>query len=326
MKTSILPIDPASYVRHRLHGEDRDWIETNCYVDVWIELLHALGHEPIAALPFTFGIDFEGDQWTFFKYPLADLYDLYGIDVQELNIWRSLIDQVEEQVRLGRPVLVEVDSYYLPDTAGTSYRTAHVKTTVAVQELDQAAHHLGYFHAQGYYHLAGEDFVRIFRLDIEGNDDGWLPPYVEFAKLDPARRPSPGEVLAGSRALLTAHMKRRPVSNPVVAFRRRFDEDLAWLKEQTLESFHQYSFATLRQIGACAELASTYLHWLADQDAPEFTPVAGEFAGLSGASKTLQFKLARVVGRKRELDFTPMLDEMETRWSRGMEQLDTLVS
>ena len=57
----------------RIHRADRDWAETNCYVDIWIELLHAWGFEPIAALPFTFGIDFEGDQWTFYKPPLADL-------------------------------------------------------------------------------------------------------------------------------------------------------------------------------------------------------------------------------------------------------------
>lgn len=326
MKTAILSLDPQTYVRHLLHGEGRDWIETNCYVDVWIELLHALDYEPIAALPFTFGIDFEGDQWTFFKYPLSDLYDLYGLDVQELNIWRSLIDHVEEQVRLGRPVLVEVDSYYLPDTSGTSYRTEHVKTTIAVQELDQDSRHLGYFHAQAYYHLGGEDFVRIFHLDADGSDDGWLPPYVEFVKLEQALTPGPEEVLSGSRRLLADHVKRRPSANPVVAFRRRFEQDMAWLREQTLEMFHQYSFATLRQLGACSELAGTYLQWLVDQGATEFHPLVEEFGGLSSAAKTMQFKLARVVGRKRDMDLTPILDDMEGRWTRGMEQLDTLVS
>ena len=67
-------------------------------------------------LPFTVRIDFEGDQWTFFKFPHADLLTLYGLDVQEMNPWLSLVGHVEEQVALGRPVLVELDSYYLPDT------------------------------------------------------------------------------------------------------------------------------------------------------------------------------------------------------------------
>ena len=69
-----LKLEPALYQRHRLHTQERSWAETNCYVDIWIELLHAWGFEPIAALPFTVAIDFEGDQWTFFKFPHADLY------------------------------------------------------------------------------------------------------------------------------------------------------------------------------------------------------------------------------------------------------------
>ncbi|HED35455.1 MAG TPA: DUF1839 family protein, partial [Gammaproteobacteria bacterium] len=132
----LLTLDPASYTRHRIHTQERDWAETNCYVDIWIELLHALGHEPLAVMPFTLAIDFEGDQWTFFKPPLADIYELYGIDVQELALWQPLVQHVEQQVALGKPVLVELDSYYLPDTAGMAYRLAHVKSTVAVVEID----------------------------------------------------------------------------------------------------------------------------------------------------------------------------------------------
>src|SRR5207253_8592962 len=91
MMRQILPLDPARYRRHAIHGENRVWAETNCYVDVWVELLHAWGFDPVAALSFTLAIDFEGDQWTFFKYPLGDLYQLYGLDVQELAIWRPLV-------------------------------------------------------------------------------------------------------------------------------------------------------------------------------------------------------------------------------------------
>src|SRR5215210_7588750 len=108
---------PETSRPHAIHQPGRIWAHTNCYADVWIELLHALGVEPTASLAFTLAIDFEGDQWTFFKCPLADLYELYGIDVQELAIWRELAVHVAEQVVRGRPVLVEVDSFYLPDTA-----------------------------------------------------------------------------------------------------------------------------------------------------------------------------------------------------------------
>jgi hypothetical protein len=46
--------------------------------DVWIELLHAMDLEPHAMLAFTLAVDFEGDQWTFFKPTPGDLWALYG--------------------------------------------------------------------------------------------------------------------------------------------------------------------------------------------------------------------------------------------------------
>ena len=64
---AIPGLDPAHYRRHAIHGEDRGWAETNCYTDVMVELVHSAGHEPEAMLAFTLAIDFEGDQWTFFK-------------------------------------------------------------------------------------------------------------------------------------------------------------------------------------------------------------------------------------------------------------------
>ena len=82
--TRLLPIDAATYVPSPLHAEDRTWIETNCYVDVWLELLHALGLETGPALAFTLAVDFEGDQWQFFKFPAEDLQRLYGIEVAEI--------------------------------------------------------------------------------------------------------------------------------------------------------------------------------------------------------------------------------------------------
>ena len=94
----ILKLDPASYERHAIHGDGRCWAETNCYVDVLIELIHALGFDPVAALPFTIAIDFEVDQWTFFKYPHRDLLEMYGMHIEELNPWVSLAQHVEEQV------------------------------------------------------------------------------------------------------------------------------------------------------------------------------------------------------------------------------------
>ncbi len=172
MKHCLWDLDAAAYERHALHRGDRAWPESNCYVDLWVELLHTAGAEPVAALPFTLGIDLLGDQWTFFKFPPADLELLYGVEVVELNVWRSLPAHVSEQVVLGRPVIVEVDAFYLPDTAGTSYGVEHVKTSIAIQAVDEHAGRLGYFHNSGYFELCGKDFAGVFRLQ-QRDDPVW---------------------------------------------------------------------------------------------------------------------------------------------------------
>ena len=74
--------------------------------------------------------DYEGDQFTFFKYQHDDLEQLYGVVVSELMMYPSWEDRIAEQIRIGRAVLIEVDGYYLPDTRTTCYRTQHTKTTI----------------------------------------------------------------------------------------------------------------------------------------------------------------------------------------------------
>jgi hypothetical protein len=315
----IIPLDPARYQRHPIHGENRDWAETNCYVDVWIELLHALGFEPIAALPFTLGIDFEGDQWTFFKFPLVDIYELYGLDVQELAIWYSLVEHVEEQVGRGRPVLVELDSYFLPDTAGTAYQREHVKSTVAVTEIDTANHHMGYFHGQGYFHLDGQDFMSVFRINGQP-DPAVLPPYVEFVKAQRREKLEGPALLEASLQLLRKHLQLLPEVNPFKSFQASFQRDLDWLMGEDLKTFHLYSFATLRQYGACFELSATYVKWLADQGQCDLEEAISAFSEISIGAKTFQFQLARAMNRKKSLNMSA-LDEMALSWEKGMQLL-----
>lgn len=306
MTRQVLDLDPATYRRHPIHGEERVWAETNCYVDLWVELLHALGREPIAALPFTLAIDFEGDQWTFFKFPLSDLYDLYGVDVQELAIWRPLTAHLEEQIGRGRPVLVELDSYYLPDTAGTAYQTAHVKTTVAAVKIDVDQQLLGYFHNAGYYELHGDDFKAV--LQPQG-----LPPYVEFVKV----REASGDEVQTSLRHLRKHLQLVPDVNPFTSFRERFARDLDDLLRESLDAFHQYSFATLRQLGACYELSATYLEWLAANGESGLEEPTRALREISESAKAFQFQLARAMARRKPLDLTP-LDAMGERWERAI--------
>ena len=319
MTKQVFPLDPEHYVRHVIHAQDRNWAETNCYVDVWIELLHAWGFEPIAALPFTLAIDFEGDQWAFFKFPLADLWELYGLDVQELAIWRTVVLHVEEQIERGRPVLVELDSFYLPDTAGTAYKIQHQKTTVAAIDIDSQNQRLGYFHGQGYYHLHGEDFVNIFNL--EGvKHPAVLPPYAEFVKRRSSVALAGDDLVKMSLKLLRRQLHMLPEVNPFEKFKPRFEADLQWLTNEPIETFHQYSFATLRQFGSCFELAATYLRWLQTQAVCQLERPIAAFSELSTGAKTMQFQLARAMARKKPIDLS-IPDQMATTWETAVADL-----
>ncbi|WP_010587319.1 DUF1839 family protein [Schlesneria paludicola] len=322
MSNHVFPLDPTTYQRHAIHSGERQWAETNCYVDVWIELLHAWGFEPIAALPFTLTADFEGDQWTFFKFPHVDLYQLFGLEIQELMIWRPLVKHLEEQVSLGRPVLVELDSYYLPDTAGTAYQREHMKSTVAVIEIDPANQHLGYFHGQGYYHLSGDDFAKILHLSGFPHPSV-LPPYVEIVKRSNALALVGEALTRASVDRLKVELHKLPAANPFHKFKPRFEADLQWLANEPIETFHQYSFATLRQFGACYELSATYLKWLQARGIARLERAIDVYEGLSSGAKTMQFQLARAMARKRTLDLTP-IDQMATQWQLATDDLKSL--
>ena len=317
---SILELDPATYERHAIHGEGRCWAETNCYVDVLIELIHALGFDPVAALAFTIPVDFEIDQWTFFKYGHDDLLEMYGMQIEELNPWVSLAKHVEEQVEAGRPVLVEVDSWFLPDTAGTAYQSDHVKSTVAVNEIDIASAHMGYFHGQGYYHVDGDDFRNLFQIDGLVHER-MLPAYIELVKLrkDPAEIRN-DELLEQSLASLRRHLRLLPETNPFDAFQARFEQDLEWLRQEPIETFHGYSFATLRQYGACFELGETYLRWLEARGERGLTDSIEAYRKISETAKVFQFKLARSIARKKELDLAPLV-EMGQLWQQANDPL-----
>jgi len=317
---SIIELDAANYGRHSIHGEDRVWSETNCYVDVLIELIHALRFDPVAGLAFTLSVDFEVDQWTFFKYQHRDLLEMYGMHIEELNPWVSLAEHVSEQVNNRRPVLVEVDSFFLPDTAGTSYKSDHVKSTIAVNEISIESEHMGYFHGQGYYHVDGSDFRDLFQLDGLVHDR-MLPPYIELVKL--LKQPEDidaDELLAQSIASLARQLQVLPRTNPFERFKERFEADLEWLMSEPIETFHGYSFATLRQYGACFELVETYLRWLQDRGETGLSDSIDAFKAITDSAKVYQFKLARTIARKKPLDSAP-LDQMAELWHKGTEPL-----
>ncbi|MBN4093735.1 MULTISPECIES: DUF1839 family protein [Methylobacterium] len=302
------------YVPHPLHDSGRDWPETNCYVDLWIELLHGRGLVPEAMLGFTLRQDFEGDQFTFFKPPTGDIERLYGLEVLELAVYGGLENHAVIQAAAGRPVLVEVDAIYLPDTQGTTYGREHGKTTIGILALDPAAQELDYLHNAGRFRLAGKDYAGIF-------GPATLPPYAEFVK---TVAPSLGaaDLPAVARELLVRHRARAPRRNPVLAFRDTLAATAAELVVRPLSVFHAYAFNTTRQLGGNFEMLASHLTWLEDREADGFGPAAAAAADLSREAKAFQFQLARAFHRRSAEGLAPRLDRLAATYDRVFADLD----
>lgn len=313
------------HASHSLHQGDRVWQETNCYIDLWIELLHGFGLEPRAAFGFTVTQDFEGDQFTFFKFPLEDIERLYGIQVQELAIYDSLEDRVLAQTQRGHTVLVEVDGYYLPNTRATSYRRQHPKTSVGIDFVDPVGKRLGYFHNTGYHRLEGEDYDGVFRkLPQFANQPDLLFPYAELAKQ--VRPALSGTALAEASAdLLCGHLERRPMRNPITQWRAAFPQHLETLLARGEPYFHPYSFNLMRQLGANFEFLSKYLVWLTDQgyDIPQSIPQAAQ--KIASEAMVMQFRLVRAMARGRRDTCDDCFDVLEAAYDNTVPPLAALI-
>lgn len=298
---------PARYKPHALHDGTRDWPETNCYIDVWIEILNAIGEDPTAALGFTACQDFEGDHFTFQKFPLDDLAEGFGLAVQELAIYDSLEAHVVEQTSRGRMVLIEVDGFFLPDTRGVSYRTEHTKTTVAINRIDPGWRQIDYFHGSGFYTLTEEDYDAVLMRHASADA---LFPYAEFVKFERRKPLDPAAALR----ILRRHLARRPADNPVLAFRERLRDQVAAAADRPNGFLHKYAFNTARQLGMNFELLGSHLGWLASTGvvAASLGPSIESCKALSSGAKSFQFQLARAVARRRfdtiESNVDPLVD------------------
>jgi hypothetical protein len=317
--TTLLGLDPLSYTPSLLHHPDRTFRETNCYVDIWIELLHAHGIDPSSALSFTCAVDFEGDQWTFFKPAPDGLLRLYGIDVHEMQLYRPVVDHVLEQLQAGRTMIIEVDSFYLPDTQATAYRRAHVKSSIAIEAVDPAGERLRYFHGTGLYELCGEDYRGVFRLGRAFSEDV-LPPYSEIVRFDAGPRLAGEALRTAARESLRDHLACKPRRNPWLAFGQRLSADLPALLAGTDTAYHAYAFATVRQCGAAFELARSFVEWLTGPSGPHARSALDALDRQVNGAKALLFRLAR----RRAFDPAPAIAQLAADWEAATTALERL--
>ncbi len=317
-RTDVLKLEPAGYQCHALHGPDRVWTETNCAADLWIEALHALGHDPVAGLGFTLASDFDGSQWRMFTYPDETLFVLYGIGVSELNVWRPLRSHVAEELGAGNLVAFDADAWWLPDTAGLTYRCAHQKTTVLASMIDLERGRLGYLHNTGYYELDGEDFEALLPADPPPET---MPPFTLQVRPTDRRPRGPVDDLDDLVLRLAAsHVARRPLGDPVTRMAARVAADLPWLRDAGLDTFHRWAFGTVRQCGANAELASAFATRLDASGVAGAAESARALGEVAVGMKAAEMALARAV-RGRDIDVAALFAPLSLRWSLGIGML-----
>ncbi len=316
-------LQASQHDRHDLHHGDRLWPEKNCYVDLWIEILHARGLNPLALLPFTVGVDFEDDQWTFFKPSHDEILRLYGIKVHELTVWKPLLAHVTTHLSAGRLVSLEVDAFWLPDTQGTDYQHKHSKTTIAINRVDLANQTLGYFHNAGYFEAHGLDARQL--LHMEPTEPA-LPLFAELISFD-ARPVCPTDRLKqASLQTMRQHLASLPTSNPVERFAARFAADLPELQSKGLPYYHAWAFAGIRQWGAACELTAAWLTWMEDALPSDSPDVAASFTRMSQDAKTLILKGARAVMSTKPFDPVAQLQGPINQWAPMMTSLQQLIS
>ena len=320
---AIPGLDAVTYQRHSLHAEPMVWVEKNCYVDVWIELLHALGLDPLPALAFTLAIDFEGDQWTFFKPSHLELWQLYGVDVQELNVWRPLIDHAVEHLTAGKLIGTEADAYWLPDTAGTDYRAAHTKSTIILNDIDVEARRLGYFHNAAYHALDGDDFIQLFRLDAPP-DPTFMPLFAELVRIDRVVRRTEPDLARLSMRMLETTVQRLPSTNPVAAFSERLLSEFNAMPAKGLGHYHAWAFANTRQLGAAFEVGGHFLAWMQRHGMPNLLAAVAAATRLSAACKALILRGARSATTGKTQGIVELLRSMAADWQTVTDGLRSL--
>jgi hypothetical protein len=275
----------------------------------------------------TLAIDFEGDQWTFYKPSHTDLYVLYGIQVEELTLWKGLVPHVVEQVDRVRIPLVEVDSFYLPDTEGRDYGTTHTKTTVGIESIDPSREYLRYFHNRGRFTLTGADYRGVLRLEPEASDSD-LMPYAEIAKVDRVRRLDKGVLFQACREIVLRAMGRRPTVNPIARYAASVEADLSALIASEADGhdlYDLYAFASIRQCGSGFAFSADCLRWLAEEEGgarAAWVEAANCFARISSLASMLVLKMARIVHSGRSKDLSETFDEMASCWEQGMVAID----
>lgn len=298
---------------HALHSLERDWPETNCDLDLWIEVLGLRGFQPEALLGVCLAQTFHGDQFSLIDAQDQDLEAMFGIRINLLGLYEPLEQQVITQVARGNLLIIETDAFHLPDARGTAYRQRHTKSSIAIEAIDPARRRLDYVHNLGAWTLEGEDYDAVLLRTPGAQGEDVIPPYAEVARFE--FPPLRGNALRdAARARLSFHLRHVPKSDPIAAFGAVLAPALTRLGGSNPLAFHDWAFHNLRQLGANHELLASHLEWL--DAASAFEAAIADCRAISSEVKSLQFRLARAFAKRREADEQAAIAAISARRQR----------
>ena len=214
-------LDAATYQRHALHAEDRVWVEKNCYVDIWIEVLHALGLRAAGdAAVRRRASTSKAISGRSSSRRTTSCCDLYGVDVQELNVWRPLLEHARRAPRRrqadldrGRRVLAARHRGHRLPARSTPRRRSSSRTSISTSSGSATST------TPATTRSRARTSRRLFRVGA-APDPTFMPLFAELVRIDRVVKRPAAELRAMSRALLARHLARRPADNPVRALRR----------------------------------------------------------------------------------------------------------
>ena len=319
-RVAVLPqLDAATYQRHALHADDRVWVEKNCYVDIWIEVVHALGLEPMAMLPFVVAHRLRGrpvDVLQAAARRAARALRHRRAGAQRVAAARSStrsehLGAGKLDLDRGRRVLAARHrGHRLP-------APAHQDDDRASSDFDRRARRLGYFHNAGYYALEGEDFAQTVPRRTRRPIPTFMPLFAELVRIDRAGAAAGGRAARDVAARCSRrHLARRPADNPVARFGAALRARPAVAPGEGLRA--SITPGRSRRCASSARRSSSlalYLRVARRRRRSRRRPTRS--TRLSQTAKAFILKAARAVNAKRALDAAPMFDEMAAAWQSG---------
>ena len=196
-------------------------------------------------------IDFEGDQWTFFKPPPEDLERLFGIDIHEMQPYRPL-PRADRRADRRRPddhrrARLVVSAGHGGDQL--SQRARQDARSVA-EAIDREAERLALLPQHQPPRARGRGLPRRLPPRARVLRPTSCPPTPSSCASTPGRALRGDELREAARELLARAPRPPSRDEPVRPLRRRSSSrDLPRLLAGDAADYHDYAFATVRMAG-----------------------------------------------------------------------------